>query len=234
MSSWRALVTAALLAGLIAGGVAAAFHLTVTERLIDRAIEHEEAARRAHGEAPATPVVSRTIQKVGLVVGLLVYGAAWGVLFALGHGLVARWLPALTLAGRGWLLAGLGGWSVSVFPFLKYPANPPGVGAAQTIGYRQTLYVGFVALSVAGVAAAASFARMVGARRPARAWLLAATFYVVYAAVLSIAMPPNPDVVQASSGLLWRFRLASLGGLLLFWAVLGAAFGWLAKEQADG
>ncbi len=234
MPSSRALFTAALLAGLIAGGVAAAFHLVITERLIDRAIQHEEQARRADGAPSATPVVSRATQKVGLVIGLLAYGAVWGLLYALGHELVARRLPALAPTGRGWLLAALAGWSVSVFPFLKYPANPPGVGAAQTIGYRQALYLGFVALSIAGVAAATGLARIGRTRRPIQAWLLAGVFYVTYAVVLYIAMPPNPDAVEARFGLVWGFRVASLSGLLLFWAVLGAAFGRLAQVRAHG
>jgi predicted cobalt transporter CbtA len=233
-ASSRTLFAAALVAGLIAGGVAAAFHLVVTERLIDRAIQHEEQARRAHGGPSSTPVVSRATQKVGLVVGLMAYGAVWGLLFALGHESFVRRFPALTSTGRGWLLAAFGGWSVSVFPFLKYPANPPGVGAAQTIGYRQALYLGFVALSIAGVAAATSLARTGRTQRPTRAWLLAAAFYVMYAVALYIAMPPNPDPVEAPSGLVWGFRVASLSGLLLFWVVLGAAFGRLAQVRAHG
>jgi predicted cobalt transporter CbtA len=168
------------------------------------------------------------------MIGFLVYGVVWGLLFALGHELAARRVPALTPAGRGWLLAAAGGWSVSVFPFLKYPANPPGIGASQTIGYRQTLYFGFVALSIAGVAAAVGLARIVQAQRTTPAWLPAAGFYLVYAPALYIAMPSNPDVVEAPSALVWGFRLASLSGLLLFWAMLGGAFGRLAQVRTDG
>jgi hypothetical protein len=32
-------------------------------------------------------------------------------------------------------------------PALKYPANPPAVGDPETIYYRQTLYVIFIAIS---------------------------------------------------------------------------------------
>lgn len=234
MPSSRTLFTAALVAGLIAGGVAAMYHVVITERLIDRAIDEEAAARRAHDEAPVTPVVSRATQRVGLVIGFLVYGAVLGLLFALGHELATRQLPALTPTGRGWLLAVLGGWSLSVFPFLKYPASPPGVGASETIGYRQTLYFGFVALSVAGVAAAASFPRIVRAQPPISAWVLVGAFYLVYAGVLYVVMPPNPDSVEAPSALVWEFRLASLGGLVLFWTILGGAFGKLAQVPARG
>jgi hypothetical protein len=66
MSSPRALFRAALLAGLIAGSAAAVFHVAVTERLIDRALEGEHAARHARGEKPATPIVSRMTQRSAL------------------------------------------------------------------------------------------------------------------------------------------------------------------------
>jgi len=59
---------AAVLAGLVAGGAVAAFHLLVTEPVIDRAILLEEQQSRARGERMATPLVSRATQKVGLVV----------------------------------------------------------------------------------------------------------------------------------------------------------------------
>ena len=54
---------------------------------------------------------------------------------------------------------------MAIFPFLKYPANPPGVGEPESIGYRQTLYVGFIALAVLGLGA--------GHGAPAPDWRLA-------------------------------------------------------------
>ena len=64
--------------------------------------------------------------------GFVIYGALWGLLF----GLVAYCSPDLTaccsgpLRRFGFTLALLVGWSVAMLPFLKYPANPPGVGEA--------------------------------------------------------------------------------------------------------
>lgn len=237
--SLRALFGTAVAAGLIASAAAAAFHLVVTERLMDRAIEHETQTRRVQEKAVVSPVVSRTTQKVGLVVGLLVYGAASGLLLAVGYTLVEGWLTPLTLRGRGWVVAACGGWSVSLFPFLKYPANPPGVGDPQTIAYRQALYLTFIALSLVGVALAGGMAARLASRRVAlgqrrSSWPLVAGLYAPYAAALYLAMPANPDAIRMPSDVVWGFRLASLTGLALFWGVLGGAFGWLAQGRIHG
>jgi len=230
---------AAVLAGLVAGGAVAAFHLLVTEPVIDRAILLEEQQSRARGERMATPLVSRATQKVGLVVGFLVYGAIWGGLFGVAYRLLAARLPGATAARRGWLLAALAGWSVAIFPFLKYPASPPGVGSAETIWYRQTLYFGFVILSIVGVGLADAVARTLTARtatdgRRRAAWPLPIVLYAVYAAMLYALMPANPDLVTVPASIVVTFRAVSLIGLALFWAVLGGAVGWLARERVRG
>ena len=40
------------------------------------------------------------------------------------------------------------------------------------------------------------------------------------------------DKIGAPATLVWRFRLASLGGAASYWAVLGLVFGWLALRTA--
>jgi cobyrinic acid a,c-diamide synthase len=119
----------AVAAGFIAGALAAVFHEVLTEPVIDRAIAVEEAREAAQpGHAHEEPVVSRRGQKIGLVVGLLIYGTVWGLLVGIGVYLTRAWVPPDWSPGRrGLVVAVLAGWSVAVFPFLKYPANPPGV-----------------------------------------------------------------------------------------------------------
>lgn len=232
MLSLGATLKAAVVAGLLAGAVAAGFHWVLTEPVIDRAIEIEEQRSRAQGAKPEEPVVSRPAQRVGLVVGFLLYGAAWGLLSGVLFHVTRAWQPAAwTEAKRGFVFAALVGWSVAVFPFLKYPANPPGVGAPETIGYRQALYLGFIGLSVLGAALASGLQRSLSRARRS-AWPVALALYLVYLAVLYLAMPPNPDPVKMPPQLVWTFRALSLGGLVLFWAVLGGAFGWLSREPA--
>lgn len=238
MTSLGSILTAAVIAGLIAGAVASGFHALLIEPVIDRAIELEEQRSQARGEAVNEPVIDRPTQRWGLLIGFLLYGAIWGLLFGLLSHSTQTWQPSVWTPGRcSFLLVLLVGWSVAVFPFLKYPANPPGVGETETISYRQGLYFGFIALSVAGSALAVWLQRLLN--RPTRPtamgrghWLLALAFYVVYAAVVYVIMPANPDPVEMPAQLVWTFRAISLGGLILFWGALGGAFVWLSREPA--
>src|SRR5256885_6438460 len=144
----KELLRAALLAGLFAALVTAGFHWLFTEPIIDRAVAIE-AQSSPHSEEP---VVGRPMQKFGLLVGFLLYGLAWGTLFG---ALVYALGPQLACGNRRayFALALALGWSVALFPLLKYPANPPGVGAAATIGYRQEACLIAVALSLPGMGA---------------------------------------------------------------------------------
>jgi len=228
---------AAVLAGLLAGAAAAGFHSLLIEPVIDRAIELEKRINPARAEASKEPLVNRSTQRWGLIVGLLLYGAAWGLLFGVVFHLTRVWHPAAwTVTKRGVLLVVLAGWSVAVFPFLKYPANPPGVGDPGTISYRQGLYFGFIGLSVAGTVLAVALHRLLAirARMPASRrvhWPLAPVIYAIYAAAVYTAMPANPDPVRMPAELVWTFRAISLAGLILFWGVLGGAFGWLFRDR---
>lgn len=228
---------AAVLAGLLAGAAAAGFHSLLIEPVIDRAIELEKRIHPARAAASKEPLVNRSTQRWGLIVGLLLYGATWGLLFGVIFHLTRVWHPAAwTVTKRGVLLAVLAGWSVAVFPFLKYPANPPGVGDPETIGYRQGLYFGFIGLSIAGTVLAGALHRFLTlrARMPGNGrvhWPLALVVYAIYAAAVYVAMPANPDPVRMPGELVWAFRVISLAGLILFWGVLGGAFGWLFQER---
>jgi predicted cobalt transporter CbtA len=234
MSALKSALVSAVVAGLIAGAVAAVFHQVLTEPVIDRAIAAEEARESAQpGHSHEAPVVSRRGQKIGLVVGLLLYGAIWGVLVGLGVYLTQDWAPAdWSLGRRGLVVALLAGWSVALFPFLKYPANPPGVGEPDTIGYRQTLYLGFIVLAVLGLSLAVGLRRLRAASRGAGAWIAPILFYAAWALGIYVLMPPNPDPVEMSETILRPFRVLSLAGLVVFWAGLGIAFAWLGRERA--
>jgi predicted cobalt transporter CbtA len=236
MGSLGSVLKAAVLAGLIAGALTAGFHALLLEPLIEHAIELEEHGSQTHGKAAPEPLIDRPTQRWGLVLGFLVYGALWGLLF----GLVAYFFQTLrptewTIARFGLSLALLVGWSMAMLPFLKYPANPPGVGAAETVGYRQWLYVGFLGLSGVGTVVAVgvhhwlrrSKQPMVARHTQAA---LAVAIYVVYVAVVYVAMPENPDPVEMPAELVWPFRVIAFLGLVLFWAVLGSAFGWLLRD----
>ena len=69
----------------------------------------------------------------------------FGTVFAF----VRHRLPAWSEAGRVGLLAAVAFGSVVLVPTLKYPANPPGVGAPETVDQRTLQYVAVLAVSVA-------------------------------------------------------------------------------------
>jgi predicted cobalt transporter CbtA len=240
MRSLGAVLKAAVLAGLIAGAVTSGLHALILEPVIEQAIELEEQQMHqtpGQGHSHAEPLIDRTTQRWGLLLGFLLYGAIWGMLFGLVVYVTQGWLPPTwTVLRRGLLLALLVGWSVAMFPFLKYPGNPPGVGEAESIGYRQTLYFGFIGLSIAGVALVAGGYQLLhriaaSSSLRQRGWQMALGFYVIYAVALYVSMPANPDPVEMPAQLVMTFRLLSFVGLLVFWGVLGGAFGWLATES---
>lgn len=228
---------AALIAGVVAGLVVASFHYVATEPVIEQAIALEEQLHTGDGHgATEEPLVSRDFQRAGLFLGFLLYGTTWALLFAAVFGVAQRWLPAVSAPQRGLLLAALGYWSVALLPFLKYPANPPGVGDPDSITLRQTLYLGFLALSVASAAAAIAAGRSVSRMQAAgrsrgRAVAVAASVLMVFAAGLLLAMPGNPDPIEMPLDLVAHFRVLSLAGLTLFWTVLGATFGLLVRRE---
>ena len=225
-------LTAALLGGLIAGGAVGVFHFLLTEPLIDKAIAIEEAALTEVSPelAAATPVVSRDTQRIGLIAGFVIYGLAIGLLFyAALFVLRNRLLPAMSIARQGVLLAAVAYWGIALVPFLKYPANPPGVGEPESIAFRQLTTLSLTVLLLIGSAVMLYIAR----RRGGAPWLGLAVVHVVYAGLLWVVFPVNPDPVHVPEELLIQFRIHSLTGMTLTWALLGATFAWFMRGHGS-
>lgn len=224
------------MAGLAAGLVMGLGHFLLTEPVIDRAIALEEEVAKAPGQASVyEPVVSRGLQKGMLVVGSALYGLAVGAIFAVIFALLRRRLPGRWPDIKAIALAGLLWWSVALLPFLKYPANPPGVGDPDTVYYRQFIQFSFMVLSALAVVVTGAVYRLSGKRwrnpglrRPA----LAVILYGIMVILLFVLMPPNPDPIIAPADLVWDFRIRSLAGQVFFWAVLGATSSLLLKRLA--
>ena len=242
-----------MLVGAVAGLLAFGFARAFGEPEIDRAISFEEmtkAAPHAHGEAhthgdahthsetqareAAEPeLVSRTTQSgIGLATGVLVYGAAVGGLFALvfafAYGRVGRLGPRATAA-----LLALGAYvAVVLVPSIKYPANPPAIGHADTIGSRTALFFLMILISVFALALAVTLARRLAAQFGAwNATILAGAAFVVVIAVAEYALPAINEVPdQFSAAVLWRFRVASLGIHAVMWTTIGLLFGALTER----
>lgn len=231
----RSVLVAAVIVGMLAG-LASALLLTATgEPLIRDAIAIEEgrdAAAATRSDHPAEPeLVSRSTQSgVGLFAALALAGAAFGVLFSLAFWGLRSGRPD---PFRRALLAGamLFG-ALTLAPWLKYPPNPPAVGDPDTIDRRQALYVSLVALALALCLAGAGLAtRLRREGWPEHRRLVAVGLAVVVPFAVALAvLPPAPDAVEVPATLIWRFRLASLGGNLVLWSVLSVGVGLLAAE----
>jgi hypothetical protein len=87
-----------------------------------------------------------------------------------------------------------------------------------------------MALSVMGTMLAVRFQRSMSQRKRL-AWLIVLPLYMLYLAMIYLVMPSNPDPVGMSSEIVGTFRAYSLAGLILFWAIMGGAFGWLCQER---
>ena len=212
----------ALIAGLAAGLVMGLFHFFFTEVVMDRAIALEGCA--CHDNA--VPLVSRSFQKGMLVVGSALYGLIVGVIFALAFAVSERYLPGRRSDVKAVALTGLLWWSVAFLPFLKYPANPPGVGDPDTIYLRQSIQFGFIGLSALVVVAAGAIYWLLD-RLGRESWLrrwrlgLAIGLYGILAILLFILMPSSSSPVSIAADLIWDFRILSLSGQVLFWITLG-------------
>jgi predicted cobalt transporter CbtA len=231
----RSVVMGAVVAGALAGLVAALVLRVTAEPVIDRAIRLE----RARAAASAQPeIVSRTTQEgVGLFAGFALAGIADGLLFAVGFLVLRRDRNAATGPFRTAVVAGtvLAG-SLVISPWLKYPPNPPGVGDPSTLHRRQVLYVGTIALAFVVLAAAARLSTILRRRGwsdPRRVACLAAGIAVGLGLIFAL-LPPPPDPVTVPATLLWRFRVASLAGNLVLWAALALGFAVAADVPVQG
>ncbi len=225
----RGLLIRGMLVGVAAGLLAWVFAKLFGEPQVDKAIAFED----AHTAAADAPLVTRGMQATwGLLTGLVVFGVALGGMFALAfaavHGRFGRVSPKVTAA----VLALIGFVVIILVPFLKYPSNPPAVGADDTIGYRTRIFFVMIAISIAAAVAAVRLGRTFVARYGS--WngvLLAAASFVALIAVAQLLMPhldETPDGFDSS--VLWHFRVATLGIHVILWSMLGLAFGALAER----
>ena len=231
----RTLLVRGMLVGLLAALLAFTFASFFGEPQVGRAIAFESAQARAAGEPEAPGPVSRGVQRTaGLAVGVAMYGVAVGGLFGLAYAVALGRLGRLRSRALAGVLALAGFVVVELVPFLKYPANPPSVGDPDTIGRRTLLYLAMLLLSVLAAWTAGWLARRLLPRLGG--WDAALAGVGAFAVIVAVAMAvlPAVDEVPAAfpAGVLWRFRLASLGTQAVLWAGFGLLFGWL-TERAE-
>lgn len=218
-------------AGLLAGILAGLFAFFFGEPAIDEAIKIEEAAAGGGGGG-GEELFSRSTQKVGLFFATSLFGitvgGVFGILYAYFRGRLAfgsDWYRSLSLSGA--VFAG-----AFLLPYIKYPANPPTVGDPETIRARTASYLVMVALSVLVILMAWLVARRLRERGVGAPTRQTAVGLGVATAVglLFLVLPDAPDPGGFPSGLLWSFRLSSLGTQLVFWTGLGVVFGLLCER----
>ncbi len=229
----RTLLVRGMLAGLLAGVVAFLVAYLLGESKVDAAIAIEEAgaAVSGHGHGEEAPV-SRALQATaGLGTGVLLYGVALGgiasLVFCFALGRLGRFGPRTTAA----LVTGALFVTVTLVPFLKYPANPPAVGDPDTAARRTVLYLLMITLSALLAAGALLLGRRLAPKLGNWNASVVASVAFVAAVGVSYALLPGVNEVPADfpAALIWEFRLASLAIQTALWATFGLAFGYLAE-----
>ncbi|HZB00110.1 MAG TPA: CbtA family protein [Nitrososphaera sp.] len=220
-----AFIVITLLAGAIAGTILGVVNQLAVEPYIEHAIELEMQNTAQSGQVinPAEFTAYRFWQKggeiaAGTILGLSI-GSLYGIVFAYTRGMVPgsnNKKKALIVAGIMWLV-------LFLMPALKYPANPPAVGNPETIYYRQSLYIAFLAISGFSALGLAFLYPKVTSLNTNKAIIPSA-----YAAIMAgayLAMPANPDSINAPIDLVIGFRITSTITISMFWGLLGIIFG---------
>ena len=145
----------------------------------------------------------------------------FGVVFAYSRSS----LPASNNKKKALILAGLMFFVLFLVPALKYPANPPAVGNPATIYYRESLFIGFIAVSGFSTLGLALLYRKLGKNQSKRKIGIP---LIIYAAIMIgayLVFPPNPDRITIPMDLILSFRIASVFTTSIFWGLLGIIFG---------
>jgi predicted cobalt transporter CbtA len=220
-----------LLSGAIAGTILGIINQVLVEPYIDRAISIETQNAIKGGEVidPFELREYRIWQKggeivAGTILGLSV-GALFGIVFIYGRNLLlpnsnSNIRKALVLAGIMWFV-------LFLVPALKYPSNPPAVGDPETIYYRESLYIGLLAISGFAALGLALLYRKLGiiAENKRNRIIVIPLIYAAIIVGAFIILPPNPDEITAPMDLVQGFRIASAFTMSVFWGLLGLTLG---------
>jgi predicted cobalt transporter CbtA len=214
-----------LLAGAIAGTILGVMNQVAVEPYIERAIELEMQNTVQSGQVIDSDEFTayRFWQKGGEIVAGTILGMSIGSLFGIVFAYTHSSIPGSNYKNKALIVAGIMWFVLFLMPALKYPANPPAVGDPETIYYRQTLYVAFLAISGFSALGLAFLYRRMGSLNIKKTIIPAA--YAVIIAGAYLAMPSSPDPINAPMDLVIGFRAASAITLSIFWGLLGVIFG---------
>jgi hypothetical protein len=253
LSSESRSVVGYLVPGAVAGVAAYAFSRVMIEPLIGAAVDYEGA--REHAEAGGDhdhehELFTRVVQEnVGAAVGVIAFGIAMGVLFAVAYTVIRGVLERRGFrpdpTGLALLLAAGMFVAIVLAPGLKYPANPPTVGLPDTIGARSSAFLTMTVVSVVAACAALAVGLALSHRWGSwRATAAAVGSYVVVILIAMVLLPSFHEVPGALAGpdglvldgfpaeVLAEFRVYSLVNQALMWLVIGVTWAALAALGA--
>ena len=216
-----------LVAGCFAGTIHGLANLAIVEPYLDEAIGIENQNLFASGEEKDTPEFwvqydsYRYWQKGGQVLAGAILGTSIGALFGIVFAYSRNALPGNNHIKKSLVLAGIMWFTIYLIPFLKYPANPPTVGDAETVVLRAILYLSFIAISGFGAVAFYQIYKKLQKGRKFVAYI----GYAVFISTVFVLMPANPDEVTAPMDLVNGFRAMSVIAVSIFWIALGIILG---------
>jgi hypothetical protein len=160
-------VAMTLFAGAIAGTLLAIINQGIVQPFIDQAIALENQRAAVEGDEMINPIEFdnyRIWQRIGQIAAGTILGISLGALIGLVFAYSRSSIPASSNVKKALILAGVMWLVLFIVPALKYPANPPAVGNPDTIYYRQSLYVAYLAISGLTALGAAFLYRKFGNR----------------------------------------------------------------------
>ncbi len=218
-----------LASGAFAGLIHGTVNLAMVEPYLDQAIGIENQNLFASGEEEDTLEFwveydgYRTWQKGGQIFAGVILGTSMGALFGIVYALSRNSLPGGNDVKKALVLAGIMWFTMYFIPFLKYPANPPTVGDAETVVLRAILYLSFIAISGLGALGFYKLSKKFESKNK----LFALIGYAVFISAVFAMMPENPDKVSAPMQLVDGFRVASILAVSSFWVSVALILGLL-------
>jgi predicted cobalt transporter CbtA len=217
-------------AGLIHGGL----NLVIVEPYLDQAIGIENQTLFATGEEEDTSSFwveynsYRVWQKGGQVLAGAILGTSIAALVGIVFLFVRKNLPEGNNIKKTLILSGLMWFTIFVIPFLKYPANPPTVGDAETVVMRGILFLSFITISGLGAVAFYQVYKKLQNKK-----IFAFIGYAVFIGVAFFLMPENPDKITAPMELVEGFRGASFVAVSVYWLTLGLILGGFVEKLQE-
>ncbi len=217
-----------LISGAFAGFIHGTVNFAIVEPYLDQAIGIENQNLFESGEEKDTPEFwveyegYRVWQKSGQILAGVILGTSVGALFGIVFALTRNSLPGNNNVKKALVLAGIMWFTLFLIPFLKYPANPPTVGDAETVVLRSILYLSFIAISGFGAVGFYKLSKKFQNKKK----LVALIGYGVFISAVFFAMPENPDEITAPMDLVNEFRIMSFLGVSSFWISIGVILGF--------